>query len=62
MNQILSDKIKVMSMVCIILVLYIHTGFHDYPHEILGMPFNHYLQNAISGMLGRTAVPIFYMI
>lgn len=62
MNQILSDKIKVMSMICIILVLYIHTGFHDYPHEILGMPFNHYLQNAISGMLGRTAVPIFYMI
>jgi peptidoglycan/LPS O-acetylase OafA/YrhL len=62
MTQYLSDKIKVMSAFCIILVLYIHSGFHDLPHEILGMPMNHYLQQAISGMLGRCAVPIFFTI
>lgn len=62
MNQYLSDKIKVISMLCIILVLYIHSGFHDYPHEIKGMVFNHYLQDFISGIIGRIAVPMFYMI
>ena len=58
----ISDKIKVLSLVAIVLVLYIHSGFHDYPHEILGMQFNHYLQDAVSGKLGRCAVPLFYMI
>lgn len=57
-----SQKIKVISLVYIILVLYIHSGFHDNPHEIAGMPFNHYLQAIISGQLGRCAVPMFYMI
>ena len=57
-----SQKIKVISLVCIILVLYIHSDFHDYTHEIAGMPFNHYLQDAISGQIGRCAVPMFYMI
>lgn len=51
-----------MSMIYIIIVLYIHSGFHDLPHEILNMPFNHYLQKVISETLGQTAVPIFYMI
>lgn len=58
----LSDKIKVLSLVAIILVLYIHSGFHDYPHEILCMEFNHVLQSVISGKLGRCAVPLFFMI
>ena len=58
----LSDKIKVLSFAAIILVLYIHSGFHDYPHEILGMEFNHALQSVISGKLGRCAVPLFFMI
>lgn len=62
MTDYISDKIKVLSLVAIVLVLYIHSGFHDYPHEILGMQFNHYLQDAISGKLGRCAVPLFYMI
>lgn len=62
MNQYLSDKIKVLSFISIILVLYIHSGFHDYPHEILGMKVNHILQNIISGSIGRCAVPLFYMI
>lgn len=62
MTQYLSDKIKILSFVAIILVLYIHSGFHDYPHEILGMEFNHFLQSAISEKIGRCAVPLFYMI
>lgn len=62
MNQYLSDKIKILSFFSIILVLYIHSGFHDYSHEILGMPFNHYLQNFISEMIGRCAVPLFFTI
>ena len=62
MTPYLSDKLKVLSFFSIILVLYIHSGFHDIPNEIQGMPFNHYLQESISGMLGRCAVPLFYAI
>lgn len=62
MSQYLSQKIKILSFVCIILVLYIHSGFHDYPNEIHGMAFNFKLQDFISGMLGRCAVPLFYAI
>lgn len=62
LSQYLSDKIKVVSFIAILFVLYIHSGFHDYPHEILGMEFNHCLQSTISGQLGRCAVPLFYMI
>lgn len=62
MTQYLSDKIRIISFVAIILVLYIHSGFHDYPHEILGMEFNHFLQSAISEQIGRCAVPLFFMI
>lgn len=62
MTQYLSDKIRIISLFSIILVLYIHSDFHDYPHEILGMPYNHYLQDFISKMIGRCAVPIFFAI
>lgn len=62
MTQYLSDKIKILSFISIILVLYIHSSFHNYPHEIQGMVFNNNLQDFISGMLGRCAVPLFYMI
>lgn len=62
MNQCLSDKIKVISFFSIILVLYIHSGFHQLPHEIEGMKFNYYLQESISGVVGRCAVPIFFAI
>ena len=62
MTQYLSDKFKVLSLISIILVLYIHSGFHDYPNEIQGMIFNANLQNFISGMIGRCAVPLFYAI
>lgn len=62
MTQRLSEKIKVLSFVSIVLVLYIHSGFHDYPHEIQGMPYNRIIQDFVSGMLGRCAVPLFFMI
>lgn len=62
MNAYLSDKIRVISFLSIILVLYIHSGFHDYPNEIQGMAFNATLQQAISGMIARCAVPMFFAI
>lgn len=48
-DTILITKIKLLSLISIILVLYIHSGFHDYPNEIQGMPFNFKLQDFISG-------------
>lgn len=57
-----SDKLKVMSFASIILVLYIHSGFHDIPSEIQGMKTNFYIQEMISSVIGRTAVPMFFMI
>lgn len=62
MTTFFSNKIKILSFLSIILVLYIHSGFHDYPHEIMGMIFNHYLQNFISHTIGRCAVPLFFAI
>ena len=62
MTTYLSQKIKVMSFASILLVLYIHSGFHNYTNEIAGMPFNFALQDAISGRLGRLAVPLFYAV
>ncbi len=60
MNQYLSDKFRVISLLSAILVLYIHSGFHD--NEIQGMPINHITQNVISGSLGSMAVPVFYIL
>ncbi len=60
MNQYLSDKLRVLSLVSIILVLYIHSGFHA--DEIEGMVMNDRVQEFISGMMGRCAVPLFYVI
>ncbi len=62
MNQYFSEKIKVVSFFSIILVLYIHSDFHDYPYEIAGMKLNFLLQDIISDKIGRCAVPMFYMI
>lgn len=60
MTQYLSDKLRVMSLVSIILVLYIHSGFHA--DEIEGMMMNDSVQTLVSGMMGRCAVPLFYVI
>lgn len=62
MDKYLSQKISILSFICIILVLYIHSGFHDTPNEIQGMYINYYLQESISGQIGRLAVPLFFMI
>lgn len=55
-----SDKIRVLSFILIIFVLYIHSGFHA--DEIEGMVMNERVQEFVSGMMGRCAVPLFYMI
>lgn len=55
-----SDKIRLLSLVSIILVIYIHSGFHA--DEIEGMVMNDRVQEFVSGMIGRCAVPLFYMI
>lgn len=60
MTQYLSDKLRVLSLVSIILVLYIHSGFHA--DEIEGMVVNDRVQEFVSGMMGRCAVPLFYVI
>lgn len=60
MTQYLSDKLRVLSLVSIILVLYIHSGFHA--DEIEGMVMNDRVQEFVSGMMGRCAVPLFYVI
>lgn len=60
MTQYLSDKLQVLSLVSIILVLYIHSGFHA--DEIEGMMMNDSVQTFVSGMMGRCAVPLFYVI
>lgn len=59
-NKYTSDKIRVFSFLSIILVLYIHSGFHA--DEIEGMLLNDRVQTFVSGMMGRCAVPLFYVI
>ena len=59
-SNYLSDKIKTLSFILIILVLYIHSGFHA--NEIDGMYWNNFIQEYISGKIGRLAVPLFFMI
>ena len=59
-NKYTSDKFRVFSFLSIILVLYIHSGFHS--DEIEGMLLNDRVQTFVSGMMGRCAVPLFYMI
>lgn len=60
MTQYFSDKLRVMSFIAIINVLYIHSGFHS--DEIEDMIVNDNVQILISEMLGRCAVPLFYII
>lgn len=62
MNCYFSDKIKVMSFVSILLVLYGHSGFHDYPNEIAGMKFNFYLQEFVGAKITRCTIPLFFAI
>ncbi len=60
MTQYLSDKLKVLSLASMMLVLYIHSRFYD--SDIVGMPANKVAQEMIAGMIGRCAVPLFFVI
>lgn len=62
MNRYLSDKICVLSFMCILIVLYAHSSFHEYPHEIAGMKFNYLLQKPMSDIFGRCALQLFFAI
>lgn len=59
-SSYLSSKLKILSFLLIILVLYIHSGFHA--DEIGGMPLNIFVQALISDKIGRAAVPLFFII
>lgn len=59
-SEFTSEKLRVLSLFSILFVLYIHSGFHA--DEIEGMLVNDRIQEFISGMLGRCAVPLFYII
>lgn len=60
MIQYLSDKLRVLSLISIIFVLYIHSRFQ--PNEIMGMVYYDKIQLFTSEMIGRCAVPLFYLI
>ncbi len=60
MSHYLSEKLKVLSFFCIILVLYIHSQFNDF--EISPYPAAKTVQGILSGILGKCAVPMFYVI
>ena len=62
MSQYLSEKLRLLSFFCILLVLYIHSNFHFAETELEEMRLCYYLQEGISGMLGRLAVPMFFAI
>ena len=62
MTQYQSDKLRLISFVCILLVLYIHSDFHFMDTEVESMSLCYYLQEGISEMLGRLAVPMFFAI
>lgn len=58
MNQYLSDKIKVLSFISIIFVLYIHT----YYTEGINYKYLSFIENCIGGGIATIAVPLFYII
>lgn len=60
MTQYLSDKLRVLSLISIIFVLYIRSRFQ--PNEIMGMAYYDKIQLFTSEMIGRCAVPLFYLI
>ena len=62
MNNYLSDKIKIISFFLIIIVMYEHCGFRNDDNGIEGMIFNQKIQKLFITILGRFAVPLFYMI
>ncbi|MDR1544244.1 MAG: acyltransferase [Prevotellaceae bacterium] len=60
MNQYLSDKIKILSTVSILLVLFIHVAF--YANEVENCTIFPYIQHLMGKVIGSCAVPLFFMI
>ena len=60
MSQFISYKLRFLSFVSIIIVLYIHSDFHT--NEIEDRTLIFYIQTIISKSIGRCAVPLFYVI
>ena len=58
MTQYLSDKLRILSLISIIFVLYIHSGFHA--DEIEGMVINDRVQEFMSGMRGGVPTVVLY--
>lgn len=58
MSPFTSTKIKLLSFLLIIIVLFIHSGFHQ--EEIEGMKLNYFVQQLLSNYIGRLAVPLFF--
>lgn len=58
MSDYLSNKITIMSFVCIIIVLYIHASYD--PSETPAVTL--FAEKCISGIFGRLAVPMFFCI
>lgn len=54
----ISQKIKILSLFAILLVLFIHSGFHEADTFAL----NAMITELFSGILGNVAVPLFYVI
>lgn len=52
------DKIRLLSLILIIFVLYIHSGFHA--DEIEGMVINDRVQEFMSGMRGGVPAVVLY--
>ena len=60
MTPYLSDKIKILSFISIILVLYLHANFPDEVMESNILPV--YVRKATIGIIGPCAVPLFFFI
>ncbi|NDP22195.1 MAG: acyltransferase family protein, partial [Paludibacter sp.] len=61
MDKYLSDKIKVLSFVLIILVVFLHS-YNLSKNTIDSFDLNHFIQNFISNGVSRIAVPLFFLI
>ncbi len=55
-----SDKFKILSFIAILLVIYVHSSFHQF--EIEGMNNVINVQHFISSMMGHWRVPLLYII
>ena len=62
MKQHLSDKLKIMSFLAILVVLFIHAGLPNtlYPDGLMQIAY--VIREIIARIIGDNAVPLFYVI